>query len=102
MVSRAKQDLPVILLEIPVRPSWTKIIIIPSEIWRKVNQKEGANPQTSTNAESEKRIEQPTSKATMVARTGTETEVFAAAAKRNTREKARGGKSVERVGVGGS
>ena len=35
LVSRAKQSLPVISLEIPVRPSWTKIK--PSEIWRKCN-----------------------------------------------------------------
>ena len=37
LVSRAKQSLPVISLEIPVRPSWTKIK--PSEIWRKCNQR---------------------------------------------------------------
>eukprot|EP00574_Skeletonema_japonicum_P012210 CAMPEP_0201716668 /NCGR_PEP_ID=MMETSP0593-20130828/2592_1 /ASSEMBLY_ACC=CAM_ASM_000672 /TAXON_ID=267983 /ORGANISM="Skeletonema japonicum, Strain CCMP2506" /LENGTH=165 /DNA_ID=CAMNT_0048206527 /DNA_START=90 /DNA_END=588 /DNA_ORIENTATION=+ len=48
LVSRAKQSLPVITLEIPVRPSWTKIK--PSEIWASAT-KEGANPQTSTNAE---------------------------------------------------
>ena len=85
LVSRAKQSLPVISLEIPVRPSWTKIK--PSEIWRKCNQRrrEPANL-ISTNAE--KMIEQQ-AKQPLEDRTWMETEVFTAAAKRNNREKAR-------------
>ena len=88
LVSRAKQSLPVISLEIPVRPS----VVDKNQTLGNLAQsatKEGANPQTSTNAE--KMIEQQ-AKQPLEDRTWMETEVFTAAAKRNNREKARGSK----------